>query len=168
MTAASLHTIDTRHGAREAHRRPRPAALVALAGLAALLAQSAFAQVATRLEKIEVNPQPGEQLEVKLVLDGPAPQPVAFTIDNPARLAVDLPGTSVALESRRIDVKSGGVDTIIAAEASGRTRIVFNLDALQPYSTRTEGNNVYVSLGRSVANATTGATVSTANAAASA
>ena len=58
MTAASLHTIDTRHGARDTHRRPRPAALVALAGLAALLAQSAFAQVATRLEKIEVNPQP--------------------------------------------------------------------------------------------------------------
>ena len=76
MTAASFHTIDPRHGAREAHRRPRPAALAALAGLAAfLLAQSAFAQVASRLEKIEVNPQPGEQVEVKLVLDGPAPQP---------------------------------------------------------------------------------------------
>ena len=148
MTAASLHTIDTRHGARETHRRPRPAALVALAGLAALLAQSAFAQVATRLEKIEVNPQPGEQIEVKLVLDGPAPQPVTFTIDNPARLSVDLPGTVLALPSRRIDVNSGGVDTIVAAEASGRSRLVFNLDQLRPYQTRVSGNAIYVTVGR--------------------
>ena len=133
MTAASFHTIEPRHGAREAHRRPRPAALAALAGLAAfLLAQSAFAQVASRLEKIEVNPQPGEQIEVKLVLDGPAPQPVTFTIDNPARLSVDLPGTTLALPSRRVDVKSGGVDTIVAAEASGRSRLVFNLDSCGP------------------------------------
>jgi len=148
MTAASLHTIDTRHGARETHRRPRPAALVALAGLAALLAQSAFAQVATRLEKIEVNPQPGEQIEVKLILDGPAPQPVTFTIDNPARLSVDLPGTVLALPSRRVDVNSGGVDTIIAAEASGRSRLVFNLDQLRPYQTRVSGNAIYVTVGR--------------------
>jgi type IV pilus assembly protein PilQ len=126
----------------------RPAALVALAGALVFVAQAALAQATTQLTKVELQPQPGEQLEVKLVLDGPAPQPVAFTIDNPARLAVDLPGTSVALESRRIDVKAGGVDTIVAAEASGRTRIVFNLDSLQPYSTRVEGNNVYVTLGR--------------------
>jgi type IV pilus assembly protein PilQ len=117
----------------------------------AFAAQAALAQAATRLDQVELQPQPGEQLEVRLVLDGPAPQPVAFTIDNPARLAVDLPGTSVALESRRIDVKSGGVDTIVAAEASGRTRVVFNLDRMQPYSTRTAGNTVYVTLGRSVA-----------------
>jgi len=148
MTAASLHKIDTRHGAREAHRRPRPAALVALAGLAALIAQSAFAQVATRLERVEVNPLPGEQVEVKLVLDGPAPQPVTFTIDNPARLSVDLPGTALALPSRRIDVSSGGVDTIVAAEASGRSRLVFNLDQLRPYQTRVSGNSIYVTVGR--------------------
>ncbi len=148
MTAASLHKIDTRQGVRQGHRRPRPAALVALAGLAALLAQSAFAQVATRLEKVEVNPQPGEQVEVKLVLDGPAPQPVTFTIDNPARLSVDLPGTVLALPSRRVDVNAGGVDTIVAAEASGRSRLVFNLDQLRPYQTRVSGNAIYVTVGR--------------------
>jgi type IV pilus assembly protein PilQ len=168
MTAASSHVNHRRQEAGRPHRPFRAAALVALAGALAFAAQAALAQAATRLTKVELQPQPGNQLEVKLVLDGPAPQPVAFTIDNPARLAVDLPGTSVALESRRIDVKSGGVDSIVAAEASGRTRVVFNLDSLQPYSTRTEGNNVYVSLGRSVANAAPGATVSTATAAAAA
>ena len=108
----------------------------------ALAAQTAWSQAASRLEKVELHPQPGEQVEVRLVLDGPAPAPVTFTIDNPARLAVDLPGTALALESRRIDVKSGGVDTIVAAEASGRTRLVFNLDRMQPYNVRTDGNTV--------------------------
>ena len=143
MTAASLHTIDRRGGPSGALRR---LGLAALAGFAALAAQVAAAQVGTRLEKVELQPQPGEQIEVRLVLDGPAPQPVAFTIDNPARLAVDLPGTSIALDSRRIDVKAGGVDTIVAAEASGRTRLVFNLDQLRPYQTRVAGNTVIVTV----------------------
>ena len=113
----------------------------------ALATQTAWSQAASRLEKVELHPQPGEQVEVRLVLDGPAPAPVTFTIDNPARLAVDLPGTALALDSRRIDVKSGGVDTIVAAEASGRTRLVFNLDRMQPYDVRTEGNTVFVTVG---------------------
>ena len=161
MTAASSHVNHRRPEAGRLHRPFRAAAFVALAGALAFAAQVALAQAPTRLTKVELQPQPGNQLEVKLVLDGPAPQPVAFTIDNPARLAVDLPGTSVALESRRIDVKSGGVDSIVAAEASGRTRVVFNLDSLQPYSTRTEGNNVFVSLGRAPGNEAAPATVST-------
>jgi type IV pilus assembly protein PilQ len=144
MTAASSHTINLREGPRSARRPRTRAALVALAALAGIAWQGAFAQSTPRLEKVELQPQPGEQLEVRLVLDGPAPQPVTFTIDNPARLAVDLPGTTLALDSRRIDVKTGGVDTIVAAEASGRTRLVFNLDQMQPYQTSVAGNVVVV------------------------
>ena len=159
MTAASLHTIDRRGGPSGAVRR---LGFAALAGWAAFAAQVAFAQVGTRLEKVELQPQPGEQLEVRLVLDGPAPQPVTFTIDNPARIAVDLPGTALALDSRRIDVKAAGVDTIVAAEASGRTRLVFNLDQMQPYQARVAGNAVIVTVGGGVAGAATGATAAAA------
>jgi type IV pilus assembly protein PilQ len=165
MTAASSHVNLRRPEAGRRHRPIRAAALVALAGALAFAAQAALAQAATRLTKVELQPQPGNQIEVKLVLDGPAPQPVAFTIDNPARLAIDLPGTAVALESRRIDVNSSGVDSIVAAEASGKTRVVFNLDSLQPYSTRTEGNNVYVSVGGASGSVAAGTAVSTAGAA---
>ncbi|MGL6224688.1 MAG: type IV pilus secretin PilQ [Steroidobacteraceae bacterium] len=168
MTAASSHVNLRRPEAGRRHRPFRAVALVALAGALAFAAQAALAQAATRLTGVELQPQPGNQLEVKLGLDGPAPQPVAFTIDNPARLAIDLPGTSVALESRRIDVNSSGVDSIVAAEASGRTRVVFNLDSLQSYSTRTDGNNVYVSIGGASGNATVGKAVSTTGAAAAA
>jgi type IV pilus assembly protein PilQ len=148
MTAASSHVNNRRTGAHRPGRAPRPAALVALAGVLAFVAQAALAQAQLHLTKVELQPQPGDQLAVHLVLDGPAPQPVAFTIDNPARLAIDLPGTAVALESRRVDVKAGGVDTIVAAEASGRTRVVFNLDRLQPYTAVASGNSVIVTVGR--------------------
>src|SRR5512141_33252 len=164
MTAASSHVNNRRTGAHRPGRAARPAALVALAGVLAFAAQAAFAQAQSRLTKVELQPQPGEQLEVRLVLDGPAPQPVAFAIDNPARLSVDLPGTALALDSRRVDVNAGGVDSIVAAEAAGRTRVVFNLDRMEPYSTRAEGNVVYVTLGRGQA-ATAAAAASAANSA---
>jgi type IV pilus assembly protein PilQ len=154
MTAASTHVNNSRREAAWRNRLRRPAALVALAGTLAFAAQVAFAQAPVRLTKVDLQPQAGDQLEVRLELDGPAPQVVAFTIDNPARIAVDLPGTTIGLDSRRIDVKAGGVDTIVAAEASGRTRVVFNLDRLQPYATRSEGNNVYVTLGERAGSAT--------------
>ena len=164
MTAASSHVNNRRTGAHRPGRAARPAALVALAGVLAFVAQAAFAQAPSRLTKVELQPQPGEQLEVRLVLDGPAPQPVAFAIDNPARLAVDLPGTTIGLDSRRVDVNAGGVDSIVAAEAAGRTRVVFNLDRMEPYSTRVSGNIVYVTLGRGQA-ANAAATASAANSA---
>ena len=147
MTAASLHTDHRPTGAPTARPSRARVTLAAFAVTLAFAAQAVFAQAATRLEKVELQPQPGEQIQVRLVLDGPAPQPQAFTIDNPARLAIDLPNTTLALESRRIDVKAGGVDTIVAAEASGRTRLVFNLDHLQAYQTRVEGNVVIVEVG---------------------
>jgi type IV pilus assembly protein PilQ len=153
MTAASSHPDHRVPAAPPARRSRARVALTALAGTLVFAAQAAFAQTATRLEKVELQPQPGEAIQVRLVLDGPAPQPQAFTIDNPARLAVDLPNTTLGLDSRRIDVNAGGVDTIVAAEASGRTRLVFNLDRLLTYTTRVEGNVVVVDVGGGAATA---------------
>jgi type IV pilus assembly protein PilQ len=102
---------------------------------------------ARRLEGIDVQPLSGQRIELRLRLNGPAPEPMTFTIDDPARIAVDLPGTTLALPSRRRDVNVGPLTTILAAEASGRSRIVINLNALVPYTTRVEGDSVYVEIG---------------------
>jgi type IV pilus assembly protein PilQ len=112
-------------------------------------ATSAFAQGAASntLENIEVRALPGNQIELRLVLSGDAPEPLAFTIDEPARIALDLRDTTLGLESRRKDVGIGVLDTILAAEANGRTRIVLNLDVMVPYATRVEGNSVFVTIG---------------------
>ncbi len=130
-----------------------------LAGVVASVVLVAPTQAGgAQLTAIEVLPKDGQGLEVRLKTTGPAPQPQTFTVDRPARLAVDLPDVALALASRRVDVGSGGVDNIVAAEAGGRTRIVFNLDALVPYTARVEGDSVIVSLGMQARTATPAAT----------
>jgi type IV pilus assembly protein PilQ len=132
--------------------------------LACLPSRPGFAQAtANRLEAVDVTTLPGQQVQLKLHTSGAAPQPLTFTIDKPARISVDLPGVALALTQRRIDVKSGGIDSVVAGEASGRTRLVLNMDSLVPYDTRVEGNTIILTVGASRAG--NGVPVSTASAA---
>jgi type IV pilus assembly protein PilQ len=100
-----------------------------------------------RLESVDVQALTGQQVQLTLRHSAPPSEPVAFTIDNPARISLDLANTTLALPSRRIDVRSGGVDSVLAAEAAGRTRLVLNLDRLMPYQTRVQGNDIIVLIG---------------------
>ncbi len=123
-----------------------------LAGLllGLFLPLSVLAQEPTnRLEEIEVQTLPGQRLQLRLQLSGPAPEPLSFTIDRPARISLDLADTGLALPTRRQQVEIGALRTILAAEAGGRTRVVLNLDTLVPYDTRVEGNNIFVTLAAS-------------------
>ena len=88
-----------------------------LGGLMAALAFAwgGFAQAqnpTTTLTAVEVQPLVDNELQVRLETSGPAPEPLTFTIDKPARLSVDLANVGLALENRRIDVKAGGVDAL--------------------------------------------------------
>jgi len=135
------------------HRRPifrilsTCASLMTLGVLGTLPSQLAHAADPPKLESVEVTPLAAQQLQVTMHLSAPAPQPLSFTIDNPARISFDLPNTELALPSRRIDVHTSGLDSILAAEAKDRARLVMNLDKLVPYDTRVDGNNIVVTLG---------------------
>lgn len=118
--------------------------LAAVAGFG----QAAWAQSTNRLESIQAQAS-GNKVELTLRLSESAPTPLTFTVDNPARIALDLPDTSVAMTSRRVDVKQGVLDTVNVAEANGRTRVVLNVDTLVPYETRVQGNTIVVSLAAS-------------------
>jgi type IV pilus assembly protein PilQ len=115
---------------------------------AGLLPSVANAQDPLRLEAIDVQPLPGQQVELRLRLNGAAPEPMAFTIDDPARISLDLPNTTLALDSRRQEANVGPLTTVLAAEANGRTRVVLNLATMVPYQTRVEGDSVYVLIGQ--------------------
>ena len=123
--------------------------LAALAQVAFLLfvGSAANAQDGNRLQDIQVQSLPGQRVELKLIMSGTAPEPLAFTIEDPARIALDLPGTTLGLTSRRRDVNMGPLDTVLTAEANGRTRVVLNLGEMVAYETRASGNTVTVTLG---------------------
>jgi len=127
--------------------------MVIAAGLTAATATPALAQDQLSLQAVDVQPLAGQTLQLTMKLSGPAPQPLSFTIDNPARISFDLPNVTLALPSRRIDVHSSGLDTILAAETKDRTRVVLNLDKLMPYDAHVDGNNIVVMLGNAAAGA---------------
>src|SRR5690606_28494318 len=110
-------------------------------------AQAAYAQGTNRLESIDTSVLSGNNVQIALRLSDEAPTPLTFTVDNPARIALDLPNTAVAMSSRRVDVKQGAVDTVNVAEANGRTRVVLNVDNLVPYETEVRGNTIVVTVG---------------------
>ena len=135
--------------------RIRWVALIWAAGmLASFNARAADADAAAaptnQLQSINVQKLSGNQMQVTLHLSGPAPEPLAFTIDKPARISLDLPNTGLALSSRRVDVGTGGIDTVLAAEANGRSRVVLNLDQQMPYQTHVTGNDIVVLIGTAV------------------
>lgn len=123
--------------------------LIAQALLLTVCVQGASAQDGNRLQDIQVQSLPGQRVELRLITSGTAPEPLAFTIEDPARIALDLPETSLGLTSRRRDINLGPLDTVLTAEANGRTRVVLNLDEMVGYETRRSGNTVYVTLGGS-------------------
>lgn len=144
MTTTALSKPET--AATKIGRR-----LAGLAGIAAMLlaALSAMAQgTARQLEAIDVQSLPGQVIEIRLRLSDTPPEPMSFTIDNPARIALDLTDTTIGMDSRRQDVNQGPLATVLTAEASGRTRVVFNMNNMVPYDTRVVGDSIYVTLGQ--------------------
>lgn len=110
----------------------------------------AFAQTgaaAATLDNIRYTSLPGDRVQVEMQLSEPlAADPLSFTIDNPARIALDFPGTTLNLPVKTQTIGVGKVESVTAAEAEGRTRVVMNLVQVVPYSLQTEGNSVKVIL----------------------
>src|SRR4029077_4482776 len=87
-----------------------------LAGVLGMLAGTARAADNPALQAIDVQPLPGQQLQITLRLSGPAPHPLSFTTATPAGISFHLPNTTLALASRRIDGHPSGLAPILAAE----------------------------------------------------
>ncbi len=122
-------------------------ALGALLMLACLQTAHAAAPQLNALKEITFAGLPGHRVQVTFVLSRPAPNPASFTIDNPARIAFDLPATKSELAKRSQAIGIGPARSVTAVEVKGRTRVVLNLFEMVPYETRVEGNRIIVVLG---------------------
>jgi len=130
---------------RDSRRAGWLGALIMLAFASSASGQDAPLQ----LEAVDVAGQGGDRVVVYLRLSGPPAEPMSFAIDDPARISLDLADTALALASRRTVVKQGPLDTVMVAEAQGRTRVVLNMDYMVPYQTRVDGNTIVINLGSS-------------------
>ncbi|MBF8159992.1 type IV pilus secretin PilQ [Ectopseudomonas hydrolytica] len=124
---------------------------LSVAVLASLLSP---AILAANLQDLNVASLPGDRVELKLSFDEPVTAPRGYTIEQPARIALDLPGVSNKLGSKSRELGVGNARSVTIVEAKDRTRLIVNLTSLAPYSTRVEGNDLYVLVGDSSASAT--------------
>lgn len=119
-------------------------------GVSILAAVLSPALLAANLQSLDVASLPGDKVELKLSFDEPVTAPRGYTIEQPARIALDLPGVKNKLGTKNRELGSGNARSLSIIEANDRTRMIINLSNLSPYSTRAEGNNVYIVVGEGV------------------
>ena len=106
------------------------------------------AAFAASLDNVSFSALPGERARIILTMSEPlTADPLSFSIDNPARLAIDLPGATLNLADRSQRIGIGMADSLNAVEAAGRTRVVINLARAVSYDMIVEGSNVVLTLG---------------------
>lgn len=89
----------------------------------------------------------GDVTEIELVFDGTPPEISGYTIEKPARIALDLPGVTSDLKSKRHELGTGNARSAMVVEAKDRARVVINLNQLVGYTTQVQGNKLFVRVG---------------------
>jgi len=118
----------------------------------ALLMLAGTLQAAPNVTDIEFSSRPGSKFEIRLDFDGTPPDMKAYTIEKPARIAIDFPNTTSSLERKRYSLPYGNATGVIVLESGDRTRMVVNLVKMVPYETRVEGSSLYVVVGEGIGN----------------
>ena len=115
-------------------------------GLAPGTAAAAQSRTLTSIKTVSLE---GGKVEVELTLSQAAPKPLSFSVDQPAMIVLDLPGTGVQLAEEQKAINVGDLTSVQVAATSDRARVVLNLNEMTPYTTRVEGQHIYITLGGS-------------------
>lgn len=77
--------------------------------------------------------------------------PTGFSIQSPARIALDFPGVSNGLGRNVTEINQGNLKSVNVVQAGDRTRVVLNLKQAAGYKTQVQGKSLLVILDPSVA-----------------
>lgn len=122
----------------------RRAVALALWPVLALLAAPASA---VTLQSVGFNALPGDQTEIRLQFDAPPPAPTSYTIEQPARIVIDLPGVGSALTQKHHDLGIGNARRVSVLPTADRARAIVSLGQLVRYQTTIVGNALVVLVG---------------------
>jgi len=110
------------------------------------LLASATAQAQIAIEAVTGSLQGGSEV-VKIDLSGVLPAvPTGFSIQSPARIALDFPGVVSTMGRSTVDINQGNLKSVSVVQAGDRTRVVLNLKQYTAYKTQIQGKALYVSL----------------------
>jgi len=139
-----------RAGGYKTMKTTRCLSLFLLSGILVLFATMATAadEPTVSLDFIDFKKLSNDAVEIRIALSANAPQTTDFTSNNPAKISLDLPGVNNNLPwSLPLPVGIGVTKNVKAVQSKGRTRVVVNVDKLVTYELRTEGKNIYLTVG---------------------
>jgi len=122
----------------------RALALCVTAVLGMALTSHAMASV---VEEISFTSRSGGKFEIRMDFDSIPEDYKGYTVEKPARIALDFANTKSGLDRKRFSLPYGNANAVMVVEAGDRTRMIVNLVKLVPYETRTEGNSFFVTVG---------------------
>ncbi|MEX0623328.1 type IV pilus secretin PilQ [Saccharospirillum sp.] len=108
--------------------------------------------LAVSLTDFQAQALSGDRTQLELTFDGPAPTPVGYSIENPARISLDFRDTDSLLDNRYVQIGTGNTRNAAIVSSGGRTRIVLSLSSLVPYATAVSGNTVQIVVGEGAEN----------------
>ena len=72
--------------------------------------------------------------------------PTGFSIQSPARIALDFPGISNGMGRSTVEINQGNLRSVSVVQAGDRTRVVLNLKQATTYKAQIQGKSLLVSL----------------------
>lgn len=110
------------------------------------LSLSAFAQAQNAIEAVTGSLQSGAEV-VRIDFAQPlASVPQGFTVQSPARIALDFPGVTNAIGRSAVELNQGNLRSANVVQAGDRTRLVLNLKQATAYRAEVQGKSLLVVL----------------------
>ena len=103
--------------------------------------------LSNKIENIDFSVLSGGRVSIRIQMkQALANPPAGFTLNNPARIALDFPQTANGLAKSNIVSEQGALKSISLAQAKDRTRMVLNLSRNVSYNTVLNGKDVIITL----------------------
>ncbi len=109
---------------------------------------SAIAYAQNAIQSLTGGVQGGGEV-VRIELAEPlAAVPAGFTIQSPARIALDFPGVVNGIGRNAVEINQGNLRSANVVQAGDRTRVVINLKQASSYQARMDGKTLLIALDR--------------------
>ena len=125
-------------------RRVVRGALLVMAVLAGSV--PALAQAQNSIQSVSGSVQGGTEVIRIDLSESLAALPTGFSIQTPARIALDFPGVSNSMGRSAVDLNLGNLRSVNVVQAGERTRVVLNLKTATSYKAEIQGKSLLITL----------------------
>ena len=125
---------------------PSLASRTALCLLLAIAPLYINAQVANTIQAVTASVQGGSEVIRIELTEALTVVPTGFSIQTPARIALDFPGIGNAMGRSAVDMNVGNLRSANVVQAGERTRVVLNLKASTAYKAQIQGKSLLITL----------------------